>query len=131
MVVVDSSVWIANLRSQHDAAAVRRLRDVIERDEVVVGDLVLLEVLRGARDDAQAARIERDMRRFRVEPMLGDAVAVAAARLYRDLRGRGITIRKTADLVIAAFCLAHGYRLLHRDRDFAPFATHCGLRVVA
>lgn len=54
----------------------------------------------------------------------------AAAR-YRALRALGVTIAKTADLIIASFCIAHGHSLLHRDRDFDAFERHCGLRVAA
>jgi len=40
---------------------------------------------------------------------------------YRALRGRGHTVRKTIDCLIAAFCLRDGHSPLHRDRDFDPF----------
>jgi len=62
--------------------------------------------------------------------MLDLQLAIQAARNYRLLRGRGITIRKTIDMVIATFCLAGGHMLLHADRDFDPMETHLGLRVV-
>ncbi len=62
--------------------------------------------------------------------MVGRAVALAAARNYRRLRDRGVTVRKTIDVLIGTFCLAGGHVLLHRDRDFVPLVEHCGLRVV-
>lgn len=127
IIVVDSSVWIALLHNQ-DTPAVRRLRAIDAADGIVVGDLILLEVLQGARDEAHAARIERNLRRFPVEPMLGEAIAVRAAAHARTLRRRGVTVRKAIDLVIGTFCLERGYALLHADRDFAPMATHLGLR---
>jgi predicted nucleic acid-binding protein len=55
---------------------------------------------------------------------------VSAARLYRQLRGRGVTIGKTIDMLIGAFCIASGFPLLHDDRDFDPMETFLGLRVV-
>ncbi|MBW4091567.1 MAG: PIN domain nuclease [Proteobacteria bacterium] len=127
MIVVDSSVWIALLRNQ-DTPAVRRLRTIDAADGIVVGDLILLEVLQGARDEAHATRIERNLRQFPVEPMLGEAIAVRAAAHARTLRRRGVTVRKAIDLVIGTFCLERSYALLHADRDFAPMATHLGLR---
>lgn len=129
MIVVDSSVWIAQLRSL-DRPAVRVLEDLKNPRAILVGDIVLLEVLRGARDEKQAARIERELRRFRIEPMLDPDAAVAAAALYRSLRRSGITVRKVPDLLIAAFCVAHDYALLHDDRDFDQMAGLLGLRVV-
>ncbi len=128
IVVVDSSVWIALLRGQ-ETAQVRRLRDIAPPDQIVVGDLILLEVLQGARDEAHAARIEQNLRQFPIEPMLGEARAIRAAAHHRQLRGRGITVRKTIDLIIGTFCLDRGYALLHADRDFAPMAAHLGLQM--
>lgn len=130
MIVVDSSVWIGNLRGT-GSEPVRKLRGFVETedDQILVGDLVLLEVLQGARDEAHASRIERNLRRYLVAPMLGDGLAVQAARNYRRLRERGITVRKTADMIIGTFCIERGYRLLHDDRDFDPMAQHLGLQV--
>jgi predicted nucleic acid-binding protein len=129
MIVVDSSVWIANLRDL-DIEPVRKLRSIDDLDAILVGDLVLLEVLQGARDEEHAVRIESDLRQFRIERMLDEELAVRAARHYRTLRGRGVTIRKTIDLIIGAFCLERGHALLHDDRDFDSMAVHLGLRVV-
>jgi predicted nucleic acid-binding protein len=128
VIVVDSSVWIAHLRGS-DVPQVHRLRAIDPPDQILVGDLILLEVLQGARDERHAERIERNLRQFAIAPMLSDACAVRAARHYRTLRARGVTVRKTIDLIIATFCLDHDHHLLHDDRDFDPFATHLGLRV--
>jgi predicted nucleic acid-binding protein len=131
LIVVDSSVWIAQLRGQA-TAPVQRLRALVaeDDDQVLIGDLILLEVLQGARDDAHAARIERALRAFAIAPMLDPAIAIQAARNYRFLRARGITIRKTIDMIIGTFCLLGGHALLHDDRDFDPMAEHLGLRIV-
>lgn len=99
--------------------------------EILVGDLILLEVLQGARDEAHASRIERLLRTFQVVPMLDEDVAVEAARNFRMLRARGVTIRKTVDLIIGTFCIMQGYALLHGDRDFLPMEQHLGLRTVS
>lgn len=131
MIVVDSSIWIAQLRGQTGSDVVTLHRLVEEADdEILVGDLILLEVLQGARDDAHAARIERGLRRFPIVPMMSGDLAVLAARNYRLLRARGVTVRKTIDVVIGTFCLVGGHSLLHDDRDFDPMVDWLGLRVV-
>ncbi len=124
MIVVDSSVWVAHFRNQN-TPAVTALRGAIDPNDIVVGDLILLECLQGARDEGHAARIEAALSAFSMEPMLD---AVAAARHYRTLRALGVTPRKTADLIIATFCIARGHALLHQDRDFEPMIAHLGLR---
>ena len=131
MIVVDSSVWIANLRGL-DTMSVGKLRASMETedDQLLIGDLILLEVLQGARDDVHAALIERGLRRFPIVRMLDEGVAVRAAAGYRRLRAQGITVRKTVDMIIGTFCLVGDHALLHDDRDFDPMARHLGLRVV-
>ncbi|TDR89734.1 type II toxin-antitoxin system VapC family toxin [Enterovirga rhinocerotis] len=129
MILVDSSVWIALLRSQN-TAAVTRLRSLIDPGSIIVGDLILLEILQGARDDPHAARLERHLRRFPIVAMLDEEIAVEGARLYRRLRASGVTVRKTADIIIGAFCLLRGHSLLHDDRDFSLMAPVIGLRCV-
>ena len=96
----------------------------------LVGDLILLELLQGARDDGHAARIERNLRQYPIVSMLDEALAVQAARNYRILRARGITVRKTIDVIIGTFCITGGHSLLHDSRDFNPMEAHLGLRVV-
>jgi predicted nucleic acid-binding protein len=128
MILVDSSVWIAHLRG-HTTPATTRLEAAAEREPLLVGDLILLEVLQGARDNAQAARIERALREYAIVSLLDDRLAAQGARNYRRLRGVGITIRKTADIIIGTFCIEHGHSLLHEDRDFEPMEKHLGLKV--
>jgi predicted nucleic acid-binding protein len=127
VILVDSSVWIARLQAR-ETPATAKLRILVAREPLLIGDLVLLEVLQGARNEAHAARIERDLRRFAVVPLLNADLAARAARNYRRLREIGITIRKTADLIIGTYCIERGHALLHEDRDFEPMEKHLGLR---
>jgi hypothetical protein len=127
VIVVDTSVWIAHFRNE-PSAAVTKLRAIANPNDIIVGDLILLECLQGARDEAHAAQIEAALRTFQIEDMLGDQRAVETARLYRALRALGQTPRKTIDVIIGAFCIRRGYQLLHQDRDFEPMSAHLGLR---
>ena len=129
MILVDSSVWIALLRGE-DTDAVRTLKSVDDADGLALGDLILLEVLQGARDERHAARIERNLRQFPVLPMLDTALAIQAAANYRKLRANGVTVRKTIDMIIATFCIAKGLPLLQADRDFTLMAPWLGLRLL-
>ena len=128
MIVPDSSVWISYFHGV-STPGVERLRSIAHTDDILVGDLVMLEVLQGARSEKTARTIETELRSFTVVSMLNDALAVSAARYYRMLRSAGVTIRKTPDLIVATFCMDQGHAVLHRDRDFAHFERHFGLRV--
>ena len=127
MIVVDSSVWIDNLRKVESSAVLklRRIRPV----EVLVGDIILFEVLRGARDDRHASKLETYLRHFAVVSILTPGLAPSAAQYDRKLRSLGITIRKPHDILIGAFCIDHDHLLLQYDRDFVPMAVHLGLRL--
>ena len=98
-------VWIAHLRGAWTPAAAK-LEAALNHELILVGDLILLEVLQGARGEAHAARIERGLRRFDAVPLLDADLAPRAARNYRKLRDVGITIRKTNDIAsnIAVHC---------------------------
>ena len=126
MIVVDSSVWIDFLNGRN-APHVQRLRTVLGTDEVIVGDLMLCEVLQGLDSERAAREVETLLRRFEIVAMAGDATAVAAAGHFRSLRRRGITVRKTIDLLIGTWCIEHRRPLLHNDSDFHPMTRHLGL----
>jgi predicted nucleic acid-binding protein len=130
MTLVDSSVWIANLRGVR-TEAVRKLRELAQAHErIVIGDLILMEVMMGARDEAHAARLRRELGEFRIVPLLDLSLAEEAARNCRILRGLGFTIRTGIDMVVGTYCIRHDHELLHDDRDFDPMQSHLGLRVV-
>ncbi len=89
---------------------------------------MLAEVLQGfesARDFNQAKKL---MTSLIVVDLVGQDVAIQAAKNFRTLRALGITVRKTVDTVIATRCIESGYTLLYSDRDFDPFVEHLGLR---
>ena len=126
MIVVDSSVWIDFFRGRN-APHVRRLRALLGTDEIIIGDLMLCEVLQGLDSERAAGEVEALLRRFEIVPMVGAAIALAAARNFRSLRRRGITIRKTIDLLIGTWYIENRRLLLHNDSDFRPMARHLGL----
>ena len=136
-VFVDSSVWIDHFRGRgapHVLALHRLLRALQSPDgaddmpAVLVGDLVLLEVLRGIANDREHAATRQVLLAFAPVTLGGTETALSAADHYRALRRLGITVRKSVDCLIAAWCIAHDVPLLHADRDFDAFARHRGLR---
>lgn len=129
MILVDSSVWIDHLRNRA-TPAVGRLRSFMSTAPLLVGDLILCEVLRGFRSEAEARVIERGFQRFEIVPLCDPSLAVTAAANYRYLRAQGITVHKLADLIIGTFCIERGHRLLHSDRDFEPMERFLGLQTV-
>jgi predicted nucleic acid-binding protein len=131
LIAVDTSVWIDHLNDV-PTSQVAWLRETIRRRRalLLVGDLVLCEVLQGLSSEREAALVERALRRFAVEPMTSPALAARAAANCRELRGHGVTVRRTIDLLIGTFCIERGHALLHSDRDFDGMERLLGLAVV-
>lgn len=130
MMFVDSSVWIdyfnGRITKQTD------LLDVLLGVElVVVGDIVLTEVLQGFHDDKDFIRAGKLFDSLYFMPMLGKKLAIKCAENYRRLKKKGVTVRKTIDVIIATFCIENNLPLLHSDRDFRIMEKHLALKVVS
>ena len=126
MIFVDSSVWI-NYFNGVDTPESERLDELLGTTRIAIGDLVLLEVLQGFRQRKDYETAKELLLSLEVFDLLGRDMALKAARNYRMLRSKGITIRKSADVIIATFCIENDLSLLQNDRDFDPFIEHLGL----
>ena len=126
MILVDSSVWIdyfrGDLTPQTDC-----LDRLLSSDVLLIGDLVLAEVLQGFISEQDFNQAKNLLTALPVVPLVGPAIALQAARNFRELRALGVTVRKTIDTLIATSCIENGYTLLYSDRDFDPFVEHLGL----
>ena len=127
MILVDSSVWIDYFRGAQTPAA-DRLDALLGVEPLAIGDLVLAEVLQGFVGDRDFNQGKNLLSSLTMIELVGADIAVQAARNFRALRARGITIRKTIDTLIATSCIEQGLPLLYSDRDFDPFVEHLGLR---
>jgi len=126
--LVDSSVWIDYFNGRVTAET-DYLHEALGRDEILVGDIILGEVLQGFRRDGDFQQALDALLLFPQVALLGPEVAIESAHNYRRLRKSGVTGRKTIDSFIATWCILNDVPLLHCDRDFAPF-ERLGLKVV-
>ncbi len=127
MILVDSSVWIDFFRGTA-TPQVERLDALLGSEPLVVGDLILAEVLQGFGSDRDFNQARKLLTALDVIDLGGQDIAIQAARNFRSLRAKGLTVRKTIDTVIATRCIESDYSLLFSDRDFDPFVEHLGLR---
>lgn len=128
MILVDSSVWIDYFRGTITPRT-DKLDELLGRELLAVGDLILTEVLQGFPVDREFNEARRVLDSLAVVELGGKSVAIQAAKNFRELRKRGVTVRKMIDSIIATRCIAGQYELLHDDRDFDGYAKHLGLRV--
>jgi len=102
-----------------------RLREaLVRREPVWLPDVVLQELLQGARSPADFVRLELQLERLPrpSDPPARD-LARDAALLYARCRWRGLTIRSPNDCLVAACAIAAGMPLLAHDRDFVSIAA--------
>jgi len=127
VILVDSSVWIDYFKGRVTAQT-DLLEGLLDSQELAIGDLILTEVLQGCKLDKEFNEVRRLLGRLDLVVLGGEDVAVEAAKNYRRLRGLGVTVRGTVDVVLATRCIVSGHELLHSDRDFDAFERHLGLR---
>lgn len=127
MILVDSSVWIDFFRGAVTPQT-ERLDALLGSEPLAVGDLVLAEVLQGFSSERDFNQARKLLTALDVVELGGREMAIQAARNFRALRARGVTIRKTIGTLIATRCIEGDYSLLFSDRDFDPFVEHLGLR---
>ena len=126
MILVDSSVWIDFFRGA-STPQVDALDRLLGDEFVAIGDLMMTEVLQGFSSDRDFHKAHKLLGALDLVEIGGRDVMIEAARNFRELRGKGLTIRKTIDTLIATRCIVSGYRLLYSDRDFDPCVQHLGL----
>ena len=129
MILVDSSVWIDYFNGT-ETLATKKLDNLLGVQPVCTGDLILVEVLQGFRQDQDYQAAKTLLCSLPVHAMLGATMSLECAENFRKLRKQGITIRKTIDTMIATYCIENELPLLHSDKDFQPFQQFLGLQVV-
>ena len=130
MVLVDSSVWI-NYFNGNTTWQTEILDQMLLQIPLFTGDLILTEVLQGFRKDNEYNKAKEIMSILSCKQMVGYELAIKSAENYRKLRKKGITVRKTIDVIIGTFCINENIPLLHDDKDFEPMVEHLSLKSIS
>ncbi len=126
MIFVDSSVWIDYFNG-NQALEAEKLDSILGSSPICIGDIVLTEVLQGFRSDKSFNTAKNLLNTLNVVNVLDTSIALKSANNFRTLRKKGITVRKTIDVIIATYCIENSIPLLHSDKDFIPFQKHLNL----
>ncbi len=130
MILVDSSVWIDYFNG-HRTWQTNLLDNLLSDVTIIIGDLILIEILQGFRSNNDYESVKSYLSDLPFRQMGGYQVAVQSAQNYRILRKKGVTVRKTIDVIIGTYCIMEGLPLLHDDRDFNPMVSHLLLKVLS
>lgn len=129
MVIVDTSAWIEYFRGGLPDV-VAKVDRCLDHDLVGIGDLVYCEVMQGIRSSREQSEVSPLLLSLPQFDMVGFNIAEKSAANYRLLRSKGVTVRKTIDVLIGTFCVEHGFQVLHNDSDFDLMAKHIGLKML-
>ncbi len=128
MILVDTSVLIAYLKGQKTRKT--DLLDAILSRDIPFGISVhtYQEVLQGARDEREYKRLREYLDSQVIYHLPeGREIYEKAARLFFDLRRKGITVRGSIDVHIALIAIENNLMLLHDDHDFDLIASKTSL----
>jgi predicted nucleic acid-binding protein len=129
VILIDSSVWIDYFNgiqtSQTDW-----LDSSLGNTPIIIGDLILTEVLQGFQSDKDFKTAKNLLLGIPYMAMGGQSLSLQSAINYRYLMKKGVTVRKTIDIIIGTFCIQNQLTLLHCDRDFDPMVKFLGLEII-
>lgn len=129
-ILVDTTVWIDYYIGSNNQE-VNILIDLLNDRNSIVSTcpIIVQEVLQGFKSDKEFKMVQDDL--LLLNPLEIDSyvAAIEAAILYRELRKKGLTIRKPNDCLIAYYAIAKSHKLLHRDKDFKTIASASHLQV--
>jgi predicted nucleic acid-binding protein len=126
VILADSSVWIDYVNGL-SAPYTERLDFELLHNRVVIIDPVITEFLQGFRNDRDFIKAQMIIDSLEYRDLGGKEAAIKAAVNFRTLRKKGITVRKTMDVIIATFCIENLIPLLHNDSDFLLMQKPLGL----
>jgi predicted nucleic acid-binding protein len=129
LIVVDSSVWIDALNGVNTSQT-NMLNNILGKEAVMITDHILLEVLRGFRNEKDYNAAKYYLEKIPCYNTLDKELAVKCVDNYRYLRKIEITVKSTVDLIIASFCIENMLTLLHNDHDYDLIEEHLGLKVL-
>jgi predicted nucleic acid-binding protein len=115
MILVDTSIWVRSLRRNFPRER-QVVADLIDRDLIATTDIVVAEVLQGARSEADFQELADKMGALNFFHA-DEGAWLNAAKLSFELRRRGLTTA-LSDLVIATVALEHNLEVYSVDSDF-------------
>jgi len=128
MILVDSSVFIDYFNGINNWHT-DELNILLGNELIITGDYILAEVLQGFKNDKDFKIAKEIMQSFPCFNICNEELAIKSAENFRYLRTKGITIRKTVDLIIGTFCIENEIELLHNDRDYEPMGQYLNLKI--
>ena len=128
--IVDTSVWIDIFNPKRQTPEKTLLIKLIQNDyPIYLCPVIYQEILQGIREENTFIEIKSILQQYRMINIDIMHITNHAIDLYRHLRKKGITIRKSVDCLIASYAIIADMHLLHDDSDFTQIAKGSGLKI--
>lgn len=125
MILVDTSVLIGFLKGQIDDKT-ELFKEILSRDiPFGISSYTYQEVLQGARNEKEFQTLKEYLSTQQIYYLESEASTFEkAAKLYFNLRRKGVTPRSTLDMLIALTAIENNLALIHNDSDFDMMAEY-------
>ena len=130
--IFDTSVWI-DLSKNVESKETDLLLEYVAKfpSQIYLTPTIIQEILQGVKTKKDFEYRLNVLSSFNCFEDDWLTTSVAAAKLYFDLKKKGVTVRKSADCLIAQIAIQHNVLLVHNDRDFEQIAQHSKLRTLS
>lgn len=126
--LIDSSAWIASFSKKGHESLKHFMREKIASGEVVIAGMVLLELLRGVRDESQFVSLRKKLSILPCLPTI-DKTWLSVAELSLHLRSKGVQT-SVPDIFISHLAITNDCVLVHCDQDYERIAKQTALKTL-
>lgn len=128
--IFDTSVWISYSKGA-DNPQTLLLETYLKNfpHQLYITPTILQEFLMGLRYESDFEKYKFQFHYLNSFKSDWENTSIDAAKLYFDLRKKGVTIRKSTDCLIAQVAISNDTLLVHLDSDFDLIAKNSFLRI--
>jgi predicted nucleic acid-binding protein len=124
MILVDTSIIIQLIRGEDNKKIALFKELIANKIPFGISTYTVMEVLQGARNTEDYQKLKEYLTTQKIYQLPEEVeIFTDAAKMYFDLRRKGVTPRGTVDVLIAKTALYHGLAILHNDRDYDNMAS--------
>lgn len=128
--MADTSVWINYFKNKSNKQTEILTNCIAENNVFFICPIIIQEILQGIKIDSEYNTVKEGLLSIDLLEIDSVEAAIGAAELYRKLRKKGVTIKKSNDCLIAYYSIYFNVPLLHNDADFDLISKNSSLKVV-
>jgi predicted nucleic acid-binding protein len=121
MILIDTSIWVNVLSRRQSQGYTDALQELIAGHDIALTRFQQLELLQGCTNEKEWLQLSEYLEgQDYLETK--SSTWKSAARIFYELRKKGLTVRSPIDCCIAQIAMENRLILIHDDRDFDVIA---------